>query len=68
MGLGDDDVVKRNFLTGGISGSALALALVGGLIWSARTTQKAAGEVKVSPTPVIVYCFIATSIMLWLLL
>jgi len=47
---------------------AQTLALVGGLIWSARTTQKAAGEVKVSPTPVIVYCFIATSIMLWLLL
>ncbi len=47
---------------------AQALALVGGLIWSARTAQKAANEVKVSPIPVIVYCFIATSIMLWLLL
>jgi ferredoxin len=47
---------------------AQTLALVGGLIWSARTAQKAAGEVKVSPIPVIIYCFIATSLMLWLLL
>lgn len=47
---------------------AQTLALVGGLIWSARTAQKAAGEVKVSPIPVIVYCFIATCLMLWLLL
>src|SRR6266536_5929929 len=47
---------------------AQTLALVGGLIWSARTAQKAAQEVKVSPIPVIVYSFIATSIMLWLLL
>ncbi len=47
---------------------AQTLALVGGLIWSARTAQKAAGEVKVSSFPVIVYCFIATSLMLWLLL
>jgi hypothetical protein len=47
---------------------AQTLALVGGLIWSARTAQKAAREVKVSSIPVIVYCFIATSLMLWLLL
>ena len=47
---------------------AQTLALVGGLIWSARTAQKAAGEVKVSPIPVIAYCFITTSLMLWLLL
>jgi hypothetical protein len=44
------------------------LALVGGLIWSARTAQKAANEVKVSSVSVIIYCFIATSVMLWLLL
>lgn len=44
------------------------LALVGGLIWSARTAQKAANEIKVSSIPVIVYCFAATSTMLWLLL
>ncbi len=44
------------------------LALVGGLIWSARTAQKAANEITVSPLPVIVYCFIVTSVMLWLLL
>lgn len=47
---------------------AQTLALVGGLIWSARTAQKAAGEVKVSPIPVIVYCLLATCLMLWLLL
>ncbi|MEW5939853.1 MAG: 4Fe-4S binding protein [Chloroflexota bacterium] len=47
---------------------AQTLALVGGLLWSANVAKKAAGEVKVSPIPVIVYCFIATSIMLWLLL
>lgn len=47
---------------------AQTLALVGGLIWSARTAQKAANEVKVSSFPVILYCFLATSLMLWLLL
>ncbi|MBI5944738.1 MAG: 4Fe-4S binding protein [Chloroflexi bacterium] len=47
---------------------AQTLALVGGLIWSARTAQKAANEVKVSSIPVIIYSFIVTSIMLWLLL
>jgi hypothetical protein len=47
---------------------AQTLALVGGLIWSARTAQKAAHKVKVSSTPVIVYCLVVTSIMLWLLL
>ncbi len=47
---------------------AQTLALVGGLIWSARTAEKAANEVKVSSIPVIVYSFIVTSIMLWLLL
>lgn len=44
------------------------LALVGGLIWSARTAQKAANEAKVSAIPVIGYCFLITVIMLWLLL
>jgi len=47
---------------------AQTLALVGGLIWSARTAQKAAGEAKVSPFPAILYCFAATLVMLWLLL
>src|SRR5512134_1874893 len=41
---------------------AQTLALVGGLIWSARTAQKAASEAKASSIPVIVYCFIATAI------
>jgi len=44
------------------------LALVGGLIWSARTAQKAANEAKTPSIPVIAYCFIATVVMLWLLL
>jgi polyferredoxin len=47
---------------------AQTLALVGGLIWSARTAQKAANETKTSPIPVIVYFFVVTAIMLWLLL
>jgi polyferredoxin len=44
------------------------LALVGGLIWSARTAQKAANEAKVSSLPVIGYCFVTTLAMFWLLL
>jgi hypothetical protein len=44
------------------------LTLVGGLIWSARTAQKAANEAKVAAIPVIGYCFVATVVMLWLLL
>jgi polyferredoxin len=44
------------------------LALVGGLIWSARTAQKAAKEAKVTSIPVIVYCLVVTLAMLWLLL
>ena len=47
---------------------AQTLALVGGLIWSARTAQKAASETHTSPIPVIIYCFILTAVMLWLLL
>jgi polyferredoxin len=47
---------------------AQTLALVGGLVWSARTARKAASEIKSSPIPVIVFCFIVTSVMLWLLL
>ena len=47
---------------------AQTLALVGGLIWSARTAQKAASEIKTSAIPVIAFCFIITLVMLWLLL
>jgi len=47
---------------------AQALALVGGLIWSARTAQKAANETRTSSMSVIVYCFLLTLVMLWLLL
>jgi ferredoxin len=47
---------------------AQTLALVGGLIWSARTAQKVAGEIKISSIPVIIFCLITTLIMLWLLL
>lgn len=46
---------------------AQTLALVGGLIWSARTAQKAAREAQVSSIPVIIYCFVVTLMMLWLL-
>jgi len=44
------------------------LALVGGLIWSGRTAQKAANETKTSPLLVILYCFVLTIVMLWLLI
>ena len=47
---------------------AQTLALVGGLIWSARTAQKATNELRVSSIPVIAYLFLLTTIMLWLLL
>lgn len=47
---------------------AQTLALVGGLIWSARTAQKAANEIRTSSIPVIAFCFIITLVMLWLLL
>jgi len=47
---------------------AQTLALVGGLVWSARTARKAASEARVSSIPVIAYCFTATLVMLWLLL
>jgi hypothetical protein len=47
---------------------AQTLALVGGLIWSAHTAQKAANEVKVSSLPVVAYSLVLTAIMLWLLL
>jgi hypothetical protein len=46
---------------------AQTLALVGGLLWSARTAKKAAREVKTSGIPVIVFCFTLTAFMLWLL-
>ena len=47
---------------------AQSLAVVMGLLWSARTAQKAASEVQTSPLPVIVFAFLATGVMLWLLL
>ena len=47
---------------------AQTLALVGGLIWSTRTVQKVAIEVKASVIPVSLFCFALTIIMLWLLL
>lgn len=47
---------------------AQTLALVVALVWSARTAQRSASEAGISPLPVIVYSFVATSIMLWLLL
>ena len=65
--LGTADAVWQPMLTIFLA-PAQTLALVGGLIWSARTAQKAANEVKVSSVPVIVYSLLLTMIMLWLLL
>jgi ferredoxin len=64
---GTADIVWQPMLTS-ILAPGQTLALVGGLIWSARTAQKAAREVKVPSIPVIVYCLIVTLAMLWLLL
>jgi polyferredoxin len=47
---------------------AQTLALVGGMIWSARTARKAAAAAGGSSAPVIVFCLAATLCMLWLLL
>jgi hypothetical protein len=47
---------------------AQSLALIGGLVWSAGTAQKAAKAARISSNPVIVYCLIATLLMLWLLI
>ena len=47
---------------------AQTLALVGGLIWSARTAQKVANELRTSPISAITFSFILTLVMLWLLL
>jgi hypothetical protein len=63
---GTADILWQPMLTS-ILAPAQTLALVGGLIWSARTAQKAANEVRTSAVPVIVFCFIATAFMLWLL-
>jgi polyferredoxin len=65
--LGTADAVWQPMLTS-ILAPGQTLALVGGLIWSARTAQKAASEARVSAAPVIGYCFIVTLAMLWLLL
>ena len=47
---------------------AQTLALVGGLVWSSRTAQKSAAQVRTSAVPVIAFCFAVTLVMLWLLL
>ncbi|MCX6036533.1 MAG: 4Fe-4S binding protein [Chloroflexi bacterium] len=44
------------------------LVLVGGLLWTGRTAQKAGLEVKISPVPVIVFSTVTTIAMLGLLL
>ncbi len=64
---GTANAVWQPMLTS-ILAPAQTLALVGGLIWSARTAQKAASEIKISSFPVIAFCFILTLVMLWLLL
>src|SRR6266545_3675120 len=60
---GTANVAWQPMLTS-ILAPAQTLALVSGLIWSARTAQKAAQEAKTSSIPVIAFCFIVTSFML----
>ncbi len=64
---GTVNIVWQPILTP-ILAPAQTLVLVGGLIWSARTALKASNEAKTSSIPVIIYCFVVTLIMLWLLL
>jgi hypothetical protein len=64
---GTANTVWQPMLTS-ILAPAQTLALVGGLIWSANTAQKVTKELKGSSIPVIIYCFIVTLVMLWLLL
>ena len=64
---GTANAVWQPMLTS-ILAPAQTLALVGGMIWSARTAQKTASEIKTSSIPVIAFSFIATLVMLWLLL
>jgi ferredoxin len=64
---GTANAVWQPMLTS-ILAPAQTLALVGGLIWSARTAQKAANKIKVSPTSVIAFSFVLTLLMLWLLI
>jgi hypothetical protein len=64
---GTANAVWQPMLTS-ILAPAQTLALVGGLIWSARTAQKASSEVNISSIPTIVYSFILTLVMFWLLL
>lgn len=64
---GTANVAWQPMLTS-IIAPAQTLSLVGGLIWSARTAQKAATKARVSSIPVIAYLLLATLIMLWLLL
>jgi hypothetical protein len=47
---------------------AQTLVLVGGLAWSARTTQKTSMQANISSIPVIIYCLLVTVLMLGLLL
>ncbi len=64
---GTANAVWQPMLTS-ILAPAQTLALVGGLIWSARTAQKAANEIRTSSISVIAFNFILTLVMLWLLL
>jgi len=63
---GTANAVWQPMLTS-ILAPAQTLALVGGTIWSARTAQKAASQIRTSSISVIAFNFILTLVMLWLL-
>ena len=65
--IGTANTAWRPILTSMIA-PAQTLILLGGLLWSALTAQKAAKAARVSPIPVIGYCLMATLLMLWLLI
>jgi len=64
---GTANAVWQPMLTS-ILAPAQTLSLVGGLIWSSRTAQKASNEIRTSSISVIAFSFIITLVMLWLLL
>jgi ferredoxin len=65
--LGTAELAWQPVLTAGLA-PAQTLALVGGMIWSARVAQKAAAELKISPLPVMTFCAVTVLVMMWLLL
>lgn len=57
---------KPMFMT--ILAPAQTLTLLIGFLWSGRVAQRVAQELKIAPLSVLIFCFVATLLMLWLLI